>query len=128
MGDLLSTRYTYLKDTAVHFAFVTKRLFDLIGINTNVLLRCGRGTGIRAGSFGQCHGIMHSTCQLRRVAMRADVHVHESRRFVQHVIVQCRDLNTAAFQLGHHRSHFIFRQHQITHQHGIALRLGERHP
>ena len=58
--------------------------------------------------------------ELLGIAMPADVHVHDPRRFVQHVVVQCHDFDAALLQLQHHGLDFSFRKDQISHDPGVV--------
>ena len=54
------------------------------------------------------------------------VHVHHVWRHLVQVIVNCRDLETAREQAGHHRWHFLIEEHEIAHDHHLVSDLLER--
>ena len=71
---------------------------------------------------------MNRFSDLYRVSHGMNVHIHNPWRFMQHVVVQSRWVDSAFFKFRHDRRHFVFGEHQVTHHHGHIASLLESHP
>ena len=60
--------------------------------------------------------------------MSADMHVESRRIGAQQVVMDSRDLDPAFDQFGHHGIDFGFKENEIAHHHGAAMRRLEGDP
>ena len=60
--------------------------------------------------MGPTRCIANRLRQLGSIAMTADVHIHDARGFVQHVIMERRDVDPSLLELQHDRLDLSFRK------------------
>src|SRR5258708_11914818 len=125
--DLVSALNGELIDPTVYFSTLAHDLIDLLRINSEVLSRSSGGwRGKRRLTQREC--IMNCLGDLHSVAHRMNVHVHHAWRFMQHVVVQSRRIDSALFKFRHDKRHFVFCKHQITHHQRHIASLLESDP
>src|SRR5947209_14616586 len=105
---------------------MTERLLNSRSINSNIRLCACRSFG--SGNFCKCDGLFDRGRQFNGISMSSDMHVHDSGRFMEHVVVDSSHLHAATFKRRHDRSYLIFSKYQITHDHGTGTGLAEGDP
>ena len=107
-----------LIDAAVIFALAPQCGVNLLGIQFDLWRRC---CCARCRSTGEGERVMKSFRKLGGIPVTSDVHIHDPWRFMQHVIVHGRDLQSGFLDLRHHWCHFVLSEHEIAHGHRLAM-------
>src|SRR6266436_4825843 len=126
--DLVSAWNGELIDDTVYFSTLAHDLIYLLRINSEILIRRSSGGGRSKRSLAQRERVMDGLGDLHSVSHRMNVHVHHAWRFMQHVVVQSRRIDSALFKFSHDWRHFVFRKHQIAHHQSHIANLLESDP
>src|SRR5439155_11746473 len=115
-----------LNHTPISLSFAFHILFDTSSIDANVLLRARRG--FWSGNLCECDDVFDRSRELDGFSMPADMHIHDPGRFVEDVVVEGSHVHAITFKHGYHRSYFVLREYQITHDHGASAGFAESYP
>jgi len=83
--------------------------------------------GPGATSVGAPSGVFVNASAVR-VSDRVNVHVHDSWRLTERMIVERRLLDPVLLQAPHHGRHLILQQHEVTHHHCMVRNPLKRYP
>src|SRR5258706_269290 len=127
VNDLVGAWNGELIDDAVYFSTLAHDLIDLLRIDSEVLSRSSGGRRSKR-RFAQRERVMNGLGDFHCVTHRMNMHVHHARRFMQHVVVQSRRIDSALFKFRHNWCHFVFHKHQIAHYQRHIASLLESYP